>query len=80
MESAHVKYHITITRQYSGRGRPYDDDNLSGGIKELRDTIAKYLGLAGDSEEDGVKFYYAQEKGYQTQTIIEIETKEIEGE
>lgn len=51
--------------------RPYDDDNFSGGCKELRDAIAAALSFKGDSEKDGIRFEYVQEKG-QAETIIEV--------
>jgi len=66
------KVTVHITRVYSGRGRPYDDDNLSGGCKQLRDAISAILGLQGDSKEDGIAFAYHQKKGKETQTLIEI--------
>ena len=51
--------------------RRLDDDNLSGGAKQLRDAIASLLGRKGDSEEDGFRWEYYQEKG-EAETIIEI--------
>ena len=63
---------VRITRVYAGRHRPYDDDNMSGGCKSLRDAIAAALGRKGDSEEDGLAWEYAQEKGPEAETIIEI--------
>jgi len=68
---------VTLTRVYSGRGKAYDDDNLSGGLKSLRDAVAEtLLGRKGDSQEDGLEFSYHQEKGEETKTIIEIYRKE----
>ena len=40
-----------------------DDDNLSGGCKQLRDAIAEALGFPGDSAEDGMRWEYRQEPG-----------------
>lgn len=51
--------------------RRLDDDNLSGGCKELRDAIAVVLGRKGDSERDGLRFEYSQERG-PSETIIEV--------
>ena len=51
--------------------RRLDDDNLSGGCKQLRDAIASLLGRKGDSEKDGLRWIYEQEKG-KAETIIEI--------
>lgn len=53
--------------------RRYDDDNMVGGSKELRDSIAAALGFPGDSEEDGLRWQYAQEKG-PPRTVIEVWT------
>lgn len=60
---------VRITRQANSSG--IDDDNMSGGCKELRDAIAEALGRHGDSEKDGLRFEYCQLKG-QKATIIEI--------
>ena len=66
---------VRIIRLYSGRSRCYDDDNLIGGAKQLRDSIASMLGLKGDSEEDGIEFIYSQARSRETETIIEIYSK-----
>ena len=44
-------------------GRTLDDDNLSGGCKELRDAIASAFGRHGDSAKDGFTWEYKQENG-----------------
>ena len=67
---------VRITRVIPPRGRRYDDDNMQGGCKQLRDSIAACLGLQGDSEEDGIAFEYAQTKGQEAETIIEIWSKQ----
>ena len=59
---------VRITRVGSRR---LDDDNLSGGCKQLRDAIASLLGRKGDSEREGLYWEYKQEKG-KPQTIIEV--------
>ena len=51
--------------------RRLDSDNMSGGCKELRDSIAAMLGRKGDSEKDGMSWEYCQEKG-EPETRIEI--------
>ena len=51
---------IRFTRGYSKT--PLDYDNLVGGLKPLRDEIARTLGI-DDAESGGVKWEYAQEKG-----------------
>ena len=50
---------IRFTRGYSKT--PLDYDNLVGGLKPLRDEIARTLGI-DDAESGGVKWEYAQEK------------------
>jgi len=63
---------IRIVRRVP-HSRRLDDDNLSGGCKQLRDAIATSLGRKGDSEEDGLWWEYAQEKGSEEyETLIEI--------
>jgi len=66
--------HCRIIREYGPRGKVYDDDNLSGGAKSLRDSIAAALGLQGDSEDDGITFSYEQRKApYNVPgTVIEL--------
>ena len=54
---------VRITRVGTRR---YDDDNLVGGCKELRDAVAAALGLPGDAEEDGGGFEYHQETDVST--------------
>ncbi len=51
--------------------RPLDDDNLSGGCKELRDAAAALLGRKNDSQEAGLFWEYCQEQG-PPETIIEF--------
>lgn len=51
---------VRITRY---GGRTLDDDNLSGGIKELRDAIASAFGRHGDSAKDGFTWEYEQKNG-----------------
>jgi hypothetical protein len=70
---------VRIRRQVYRGG--LDDDNMQGGCKQLRDAIAAMLGRAGDSERDGLRFDYQQEKAEkgQNQTVVEIyEADEIE--
>lgn len=61
---------VRITRIYAGRG--YDDDNFSGGCKQLRDAIAAALSRKGDSEKDGLRWEYRQIAGTQREITIEI--------
>ena len=65
---------VRIIRHIPKGGNTYDDDNYSGGCKQLRDGIAAMLGLKGDSAEDGITFVYAQVKTDtgQAETVIEI--------
>ena len=61
---------VRITRVYAGRC--YDDDNFSGGCKQLRDAIAAALSRKGDSEEDGLRWEYRQIPSAQSEIVIEI--------
>ena len=63
---------VRITRHANSSG--LDDDNLTGGCKELRDALAEALGRAGDSVKDGLRFEYCQAKG-NAAMIIEIFTE-----
>ena len=63
--------HVRITRRVPHSGR-LDDDNLSGGAKQLRDAIAAFLGRKGDSEKDGLTWEYRQEKWTGHETMIEV--------
>lgn len=62
--------HVRITRLLP-RGGWLDDDNLSGGAKQLRDALASFLGRKGDSEADGLTWEYRQGEG-DYETIIEV--------
>lgn len=59
---------VRITRQSP---RPLDDDNLSGGCKQLRDAVAALLGRGDDSERSGMHWEYAQERG-NDETRVEV--------
>jgi len=66
------KIFVRITRKvYRGR---LDDDNVSGGAKQLRDAIATMLGRKGDSERDGLRFGYCEKpaKKGENKTIVEL--------
>ena len=67
---AHIPLLVRITRVYVDRS--YDDDNLNGGCKELRDAIASALGRRGDGTENGLQFEYLQRPGERPQAIIEV--------
>jgi len=62
------KVSVRITRVSP---REYDDDNLSGGCKQLRDAIATALGFPGDSRKDGMRWEYVQKQG-PPETIVEV--------
>jgi len=51
--------------------RQLDDDNLSGGCKELRDAITALLGRKDDSDKSGLQWQYQQKQGADA-THIEI--------
>ena len=62
------RVYCRITRQSQ---RAVDDDNLSGGSKQLRDAITEILGFKGDSDIDGITWEYRQKKG-KDKVIIEV--------
>lgn len=61
---------IRITRGYVEE--EYDDDNFSGGCKQLRDAIAAAFSRAGDSAQDGLFWEYRQIQSEAPEIIIEI--------
>lgn len=54
------KLRVKFTRGY--RGIPLDRDNLVGGLKPLRDEIARIYGR-DDAEQSGITWEYEQAKG-----------------
>jgi len=64
---------IRLIRHYRKGEREYDDDNMSGGCKELRDSIAAALGRGGDSAQDGFAWEYAQRPSETGEPMTEIE-------
>jgi len=64
---------IRLIRHYRKGEREYDDDNMSGGCKELRDSIAAALGRGGDSAQDGFTWEYAQRPSETGEPMTEIE-------
>lgn len=61
---------VRITRHYIGKR--YDDDNFSGGCKQLRDAIAAALSRKGDSEQDGMFWEYRQVVDGRQEITIEL--------
>jgi hypothetical protein len=68
---------VRITR-FVPYNKQLDDDNCSGGAKQLRDAIASIMGRKGDSAEDGMHWEYCQEQGPE-ETKIEIFEHESSG-
>ena len=66
---------VRIIRHCGVRERDYDDDNMSGGCKELRDAIAAALGRRGDSAQDELAFEYEQRRGKAGEAMTEIEIR-----
>ena len=64
------KKHITITRIMGPRQREFDDDNMVGGCKSLRDAT---IGLIiKEDTRKYVHFKYKQVKGERGETIIKV--------
>lgn len=72
-------YTIKLIRKYPSnpsnplykRQRVYDDDNISGGLKHVRDGIAKGLGYKSDSHPD-LQWKYDQVKTKDKQELTVI--------
>lgn len=61
---------ITLTRIYTGRGRPYDTDGLAAAFKGVRDGIADKIGV--DDGSPLLIWRYEQRQGKEFGIIIEI--------
>lgn len=62
---------VRFIRGYNGRGKPYDDDNLCGAWKAIRDQVADFFGVS-DAPDSPLRFEYRQEKG-KAALAVEIE-------
>jgi len=56
----HAPCVVRLTRVAPGT-RPLDDDNLRGALKNVRDAVAKWLGI--DDGDSRVTYAYKQERG-----------------
>lgn len=61
---------VLLTRVYSGRGRPMDDDGVARALKAVRDGVADALGVNDGS--DCVTWVVAQERGSETGVRVQI--------
>jgi hypothetical protein len=52
--------------------REIDADNISGGLKQLQDTIAESLGRPGDSTKEGFQWQCRWKNSEETLLLIEI--------
>lgn len=53
---------VTLTRVYGGRGsRAFDDDNLRGAFKAVRDAVAEFWHM--DDADPRIEWRYVQAKG-----------------
>jgi hypothetical protein len=64
----------TLTRHYMGRAQKFDDDNLAGGFKAIRDTIAEWL--LCDDGDGTVEWIYRQERAAENAVVIAIQRRE----
>lgn len=64
------EFFITLTRLKGYRQRDYDDDNLRGAFKAVRDGIAAYLGIDDGSER--IEWEYYQDKSIRPGIRVEI--------
>lgn len=63
---------VTMTRVYTGQGKPMDGDGLQAAFKATRDTVAEYLRI-DDAESTGMQWVPMQERGTTAGVIITIE-------
>lgn len=64
---------VTLTRVYGGRGtRAFDDDNLRGAFKAVRDEVAAYFGV--NDNDPRIEWRYAQAKG-KAMVLIDFEVR-----
>lgn len=70
--NAKAKRRVKIVRQYSGRQRAFDKDNLAGGCKQLVDAMVRAALLVDDSER-WCEIEYVQRKADKSGTWILVE-------
>lgn len=66
---------IRLVRMKAKGQRDFDDDNLRGAFKGVRDGIAKYLGIDDGSKR--LTWVYGQEKGGMDKSTVWVEISEI---
>lgn len=71
--TATEKRRAFFTRNYAGRSRPFDRDNLIAGFKPLRDCLTE-LGLLVDDNATWLEAHYAQKASDVNSISIVIET------
>lgn len=62
---------VLLTRVVSGRAQAYDDDNLAGSFKAVRDAIAKWLGV--DDKHSAIVCYRYAQRTRQARDAVQIE-------
>ena len=62
---------VTFTREYAGRGKRLDTDNLAGSFKHVQDGLAKWLGR--DDGDQGIEWRYGQRPAGAAGLVIIIE-------
>lgn len=70
------KRRATITRRYVRKQRPFDFDNLAGGLKPVVDGLVE-SGLLLDDRPDAVELYYDQAPTNQPLGFIEIQLEDV---
>lgn len=67
------KRRVFFIRNMAGKTRPYDTDNLSGGMKPLRDCLTK-LKLIKNDNASWLEAHYFQRRAEVNSVTINIET------
>jgi len=63
---------VTLTRVMSYRQRPFDDDNLIGGLKPVRDALID-AGYIRNDDSSAAEFVYKQEKDVDGEPRLRVE-------
>lgn len=69
---------VTLTRVMSYRQRPFDDDNLIGGMKAVRDALVD-IGYLRNDDSSAAEFVYKQEKDDEGDPRLRVEIIEHPG-
>lgn len=73
---ANGKRYVRFTRVMGPGERPYDDDNLIGGLKAVRDALVDMHFITGDGP-NSAEFSYHQRHGSLSALVIDVSVEPI---